>query len=133
MLGKSQQFHTNRIRSTTISPDCSFEVTAHHHHSTMARRKQAAPLQRAASSEIIERPLEKNTSPEHMNGHSKEINNLREETTTADAPEQAGLAQLIICIGGIYASLYPPNSSTLPSPHPLTQSPVYHGPSSKNA
>jgi len=72
----------------------------------MARRKQAAPLQRAASPEIMERPLGNGVSKAYTNGHAKAPNSKEEQATGPEALEQAGLAQLIICIGGIYASLY---------------------------
>ncbi|KAI9876444.1 MAG: UDP-galactose transporter [Pleopsidium flavum] len=70
----------------------------------MTRRKQAAPLQRVASSELMERPLENPPGHKHMNGHSKALDSKAKAPIAPDAPEQAGLTQLIICIGGIYAS-----------------------------
>lgn len=72
----------------------------------MARRKQAAPLQRAASSEVMEAPLENGSSEIYTNGLSKAPHSKAEQATAPEALEQAGLTQLIICIGGIYASLY---------------------------
>lgn len=72
----------------------------------MARRKQAPPLQRAASSEVMEGPLRNGLSETYTNGHAKAPNSKAEQATGPEALEQAGLTQLIICIGGIYASLY---------------------------
>lgn len=97
----------------------------------MARRKQAAPLLRAASSEIMERPLENGSSELYMNGHSRAPRSKVEQATTPEVSEQAGLTQLIICIGGIYASLYVLRE---PSIEWHTDShPVYRGLSSRNA
>ena len=72
----------------------------------MARRKQAEPLQRRASFETMERSLEKASKDVYTNGHSKPANGRLEHPIAPEVPEQAGLTQLVICIGGIYASLY---------------------------
>ena len=77
----------------------------------MARRKQAAPLQRQPS-DFDQGPPE---SPGHgwkqSNGNSPKSEAVT-SNGNAKAPlsrasqEQAGLSQLVICIAGIYASLY---------------------------
>ena len=71
----------------------------------MTRRKQAAPFARAASSEIMGRSLENGMSETYTNGHSKALHSKAKQATAPEALEEAGLTQLVICIGGIYASL----------------------------
>lgn len=71
----------------------------------MTRRKQAAPFARAASSEIMERPLENGLREFYTNGHSKVPHSKAKQATAPEALEEAGLTLLVICIGGIYASL----------------------------
>ncbi|MCJ1256390.1 UDP-galactose transporter [Lignoscripta atroalba] len=75
----------------------------------MARQKQAIPLQRTPS-DFQHGPPE---SPDHgwkaANGHASKSSPTQSNGSIkgADAPaksEQAGLTQLIICVGGIYAS-----------------------------
>ncbi len=76
----------------------------------MARRKQVAPMQRINSGEIMRSPLdnsEKRTM--YANGHIGPRSSLSSslKTTTAKGARQkpaAGLLQLLVCVGGIYAS-----------------------------
>ena len=93
----------------------------------MARRKQAAPLQRGASSEVMEKPLENGFSDIYTNGHSKPLPSKAQRTLAPEAPEQAGLTQLVICVGGIYASLYVLYEPLMPS-YKLTETQSFMGP-----
>ena len=77
----------------------------------MARKKQAAPLQREPS-DFNRGPPE---SPDHgwitTNGEASraipaQANEMVREALAPAVSEQAGLMQLIICVGGIYISLY---------------------------
>ena len=76
----------------------------------MARQKQTRPLKQQPSDLTQNTPdppdsrrkeasgVKNLNSPNEPNGHLK-------ETVLSALPEQPGLAQLIICVGGIYASL----------------------------
>jgi solute carrier family 35 (UDP-galactose transporter), member B1 len=79
----------------------------------MARSKQATPLRREVSSEYTSkadrtpRKADKDTESTHKsivtNGHANG------KAAAGNAPyeqKQAGIPQLIIAVGGIYASLY---------------------------
>jgi hypothetical protein len=69
----------------------------------MARTKQRTPLKREASDFMEE--------VHDGNGQLKTKRVDRDDVKSALAPvsgDQAGLAELVICVGGIYASLYEP-------------------------
>lgn len=72
----------------------------------MARQKQATPLQRATSSELM------HMLPDDLksNGQAQQQNRCVEknikESASDSAQETPGLMQLAICVLGIYASLY---------------------------
>lgn len=74
----------------------------------MARQKQATPLQRAPSSQLMQNEAE---APEkNMNGASKSShsdgNATRKEAIVPEtAVDSPGLMQLLICVLGIYAAL----------------------------
>ena len=75
----------------------------------MARHKQRTPMKREPSSELFPR------SPSRHRAHvadEKATNGHATPTETAAAPhrapKQAGLSELIVCVGGIYASLCVP-------------------------
>lgn len=75
----------------------------------MARQKQAAPLQRATSSELMHMPPDDSQSlDKKMNGKSSVTNGSASGKHAAqeNAPDTPGLMQLAICVLGIYASLY---------------------------
>ena len=73
----------------------------------MARRKQAVPLQRQTSNFDKGLPESPKDGWKHSNGNGALSPN--EKPGTEELPpsivEQAGPIQLIICVGGIYASL----------------------------
>lgn len=108
----------------------------------MARQKQVAPLQREPSDFSAGPPQSANRDRRNQaNGKtleksSPEVNGNAQEPLVPilpTSPNEAGFTQLIICVGGIYASLcvlFPPHS---PSLHPLTKLAVSPGPSSKSA
>lgn len=64
----------------------------------MARTKQVAPTQRADSSEIMQSL--RDTPEKHQNGHTTQPL----KSSQPQQQPQAGLVQLIFCVGGIYAS-----------------------------
>jgi UDP-galactose transporter B1 len=81
----------------------------------MARRKQAAPLQRIDSGEVMQMPSDAPEKPavyhQASNGHvSKDAASKRSSgrpTTSqslTDQPSQPGILTLVICVSGIYAS-----------------------------
>lgn len=78
----------------------------------MARQKQAQPVQRTPSSEIMQEPpdLPEPNARHQANGHSvKPLANGSAKSkgdVTAAADSSPGLIQLAICVAGIYASLY---------------------------
>lgn len=74
----------------------------------MARQKQATPLQRATSSELMHiLPDEDGIKQRHQNGGiNKTVANGEAKGTTNDSAETPGLLQLVTCVLGIYASLY---------------------------
>jgi solute carrier family 35 (UDP-galactose transporter), member B1 len=67
----------------------------------MARRKQVAPMQRINSGEVMQ-PLPERAEQQavYMNGHSKKIHRPHAPKSSSSS----GVVQLLICIGGIYAS-----------------------------
>jgi UDP-galactose transporter B1 len=80
----------------------------------MARTKQATPLRRDPSSEYFSRDTsgtpsrspgswDKEKSNSGANGHK---NGSITKSSTPKAQTEAGLIQLLIAVGGIYASLY---------------------------
>lgn len=74
---------------------------------SMARQKQAAPLQRATSSELMHLlPDEDGIKQRHQNGDIKAVANGDTKGTVHEPVETPGLLQLVICVLGIYASLY---------------------------
>ena len=114
----------------------------------MARRKQVSPMQRINSGEIMQSPSDtpekpaSYTSP-HTNGHvarsahQKVISATSALKQTQHTRPKAGILQLLICVGGIYASfltwgllqeritttpysntssIFPDNTSRLPPP-----------------
>ena len=80
----------------------------------MARRKQLSPMQRIPSGEVMQDPSTFPDAPErYMNGHSERLHpkssmkrHERPIVAVSAAPVEAGLVQLVICVAGIYASLY---------------------------
>lgn len=75
----------------------------------MARKKQA-PLQREPSDFAHGLPESPNHGWKQANGSLEKStavtsNGKPKHSAPVDSPEPAGLAQLIICIAGIYASL----------------------------
>src|SRR2546429_4120125 len=66
----------------------------------MARTKQATPLRREVSSEYFDR------TTVMANGHNMQANGLLQPVATAIPTKQAGMKELVLCVGGIYASLY---------------------------
>ena len=109
----------------------------------MARRKQVVPLQRQPSDFSAGPPESPNHGWQSANGKPPEqppkaINGDAKEPLVPivpTSPKEAGFTQLIICVGGIYASLYafpsPPRRGSFPAPtNPPAVSP---GPSSKSA
>jgi UDP-galactose transporter B1 len=77
----------------------------------MARQKQAVPLQRATSSEVMHLvPEESKSMSTQQNGSAqKPVTQNGSASTKGQAPEAPletpGLMQLAICVLGIYASL----------------------------
>ena len=76
----------------------------------MARQKQNRPLQREPSDLSQDTPASPGSRRKEANGVKqskglKEPNGHLKETVLSALPEQPGLTQLIICVGGIYASL----------------------------
>ena len=75
----------------------------------MARQKQSVPLQRAPSSEIMQSPPDlPDVSRRPLNGSPGRPENVVPEKRPAVAApsDTPGVLQLIICVAGIYASLY---------------------------
>ena len=73
---------------------------------TMARQKQATPLQRATSSELMHMlpdDLKANGQAQQQNGS---VGKSTKDSASDSAQETPGLMQLAICVLGIYASLY---------------------------
>ncbi|GCB22132.1 UDP-galactose transporter homolog 1 [Aspergillus awamori] len=104
----------------------------------MARQKQAAPLQRATSSELMHVLSEDSQSPDKkINGKSSVANGSvsGKHAAQENAPETPGLMQLAICVLGIYASFlswgvlqeaittvsYPTHPPTAEVPEPPTE------------
>jgi hypothetical protein len=77
----------------------------------MGRTKQAAPLQRAPSSDIMQEPPDiPEWSTQQTNGHATKSTVAENGTVTSQVEPMAtesspGLMQLAICVAGIYASL----------------------------
>lgn len=80
----------------------------------MARKKQVAPLQRVPSSGVIEElPDTPEPKAKSVNGNAGKhaISNESAKSpaaavATPSSSDQPGLIQLLICVAGIYASLY---------------------------
>jgi hypothetical protein len=72
----------------------------------MARSKQAAPLRRAVSSEYTSKADRTPRKPEHDGSLSEKTNGYTVSSKAVAEPKQAGIPQLIMAVGGIYASLY---------------------------
>ncbi|KAB8236331.1 UDP-galactose transporter [Aspergillus alliaceus] len=106
----------------------------------MARQKQATPLQRATSSELMHMPPEGSASQtKQQNGSAKEPvangNASKQQAAHGAALETPGLTQLAICVLGIYASFlswgvlqeaittvsYPVHPPTAAEPEPPTE------------
>lgn len=79
----------------------------------MARQKQVAPLQRQPSDSSAGPPESPNHGRQYANGQTPEklpavVNGDAKEPVVPvmpTSPKEAGFTQLIICVGGIYASL----------------------------
>lgn len=77
----------------------------------MARRKQAIPLQREPSDFHRGPPDSPNQGWKSSNGNGQAVKppmaepKADVETLPSSITEQAGPIQLLICVGGIYASL----------------------------
>ena len=76
----------------------------------MARQKQPSPMKRTPS-DFSHEPPDYLSESKIANGHGQNgslthSNGKPKEIATPAEQETAGLAQLIICVGGIYASLY---------------------------
>ncbi|KAK2776319.1 UDP-galactose transporter [Onygenales sp. PD_12] len=68
----------------------------------MARQKQKAPLQRTPSSGVMNEPPDlPETGMRHSNGA---VSKKAEPTAPATPHAEAGLLQLVLCVGGIYGS-----------------------------
>lgn len=75
----------------------------------MARQKQATPLRREPSDfeSVNGHSIEKKGNGEAINGGASLASKPPSSTPmTAAEQKQAGITQLLICVGGIYASLY---------------------------
>ena len=103
----------------------------------MARTKQATPLRRDPSSEYFRRDTAGSPSrspgswdKEMSNGESNGHANGSAAKGSAAAQNEAGAMQLLVAVGGIYASLYAPSPfwSTVLMIHPA----VSPGPSCKS-
>ena len=72
----------------------------------MARRKQVAPMQRINSGEIMQALPEKaEQQAVYLNGHSKTPGKSAQRLRAHTQPSSSsGVVQLLICVGGIYAS-----------------------------
>ncbi|ETN45283.1 uncharacterized protein HMPREF1541_09114 [Cyphellophora europaea CBS 101466] len=73
----------------------------------MARRKQVAPMQRIDSGEVMQALPEQAEKPAiYTNGHagSPSRPKNRIEKTSQQPQPGAGVVQLLVCVGGIYAS-----------------------------
>ncbi len=83
----------------------------------MARRKQATPLQRIDSGEIMQMPSDSPEKPavyhpHSSNGHvskgatdaTSNKSSGRPAPTTSPSPQQPGIVTLVVCVSGIYAS-----------------------------
>lgn len=83
----------------------------------MARQKQVAPMQRATSSELMHLlPDEEGMKKRHQNGGPKEsVANGNAQEPVGETTEAPGLLQLVVCVLGIYASLYVAAASTMDS------------------
>lgn len=73
----------------------------------MARKKQATPLQRATSSELMHLlPDEEGMKQRHQNGSTKAaVANGSPKGVSLEPADAPGLLQLVICVLGIYTSL----------------------------
>lgn len=71
----------------------------------MARTKQASPLKRepSHSNGLI---LENDDAGKTQSNGSAQLKEPIDKAAESAPAEQAGITQLIICVGGIYASLY---------------------------
>ena len=84
----------------------------------MARRKQTNPMQRIPSGEVMQDPPDdprsqtpksnghlRVPSPRDVNGHlgSRTISQVQKQER---GPSRGSFIELVICVGGIYASLY---------------------------
>jgi solute carrier family 35 (UDP-galactose transporter), member B1 len=84
----------------------------HHTFTDMARRKQLNPMQRIPSGEIMQTPPDvPEIRSKSLNGHIiTPASNKSNRHTPADATvaPRAGVVQFMVCVLGIYASLYDP-------------------------
>lgn len=72
----------------------------------MARQKQATPLQRATSSELMHMLPDDPKANGQALQQTRCAENNTNESASNSAQETPGLMQLAICVLGIYASLY---------------------------
>jgi UDP-galactose transporter B1 len=72
----------------------------------MARIKQATPLRRDPSSEFISREDRSPRSIEKSNGTNGNANGSVLKALDPKKPNEAGVVQLLLAVGGIYGSLY---------------------------
>ena len=77
----------------------------------MARQKQKSPLQREPSGFNGEKPMSSGNDWKASNGNGvakspRLANGSIKDAIALPTTEQAGLPQLIVCVGGIYMSLY---------------------------
>lgn len=118
----------------------SFVAPTQHEAIAMARQKQRIPLQRLPSSEIMEElPDEPVAKEQWMRGlPSKAVTSLANGAVqlppmlSQALPDPPGLTQLVICVLGIYASLYVINALKFSVINPTNVYVASLGHSSKN-
>lgn len=71
----------------------------------MARTKQAKPVERQPSSEYVTRQI---STPKKSDGAVTQSNGVASKAAPAPAltKKDAGVAQLVVAVAGIYGSLY---------------------------
>ena len=104
----------------------------------MARRKQLNPMQRIPSGEVMEH-LADGTTTSRQNGNvHKPIFKWSDGAITMSKKSKlgsppAGTVQLVVCVAGIYASLYAPLASLVRDLNAHNSLPVCPGLSCRNA
>lgn len=77
----------------------------------MARSKQATPIRRQTSSEYFSKQDTLTRTPSHGNGATTTKPGSKTAAPAVVEAKEAGALQILIAVGGIYASLYVANLS----------------------